>query len=45
MDKKIKRKYRSPKTGEDIDMLHEREMERRDYKSSSTKYKDHIDGA
>ena len=43
-EKRRNRSYRrSSYTGEDIDMLRERENERE--KSSDYRYKDHIDGA
>ena len=37
--------YRSNRTGEDIDMLHERELDGDKYSAGSSAYKDHIDGA
>ncbi len=37
--------YKSNRTGEDIDMLHERELDGDYYSAGSTSYKDHIDGA
>lgn len=36
---------RDNRTGEDIDMLHEKETDPEDYDSGSTKYKDNYDGA
>jgi hypothetical protein len=37
--------YRSNRTGEDIDMLHERELDGDRYSAGSDSYKNHIDGA
>ena len=45
-DKKDNRKtYIAPKTGEDIDMIHESEYEPEQSDSGSVSYKDDIDGA
>ncbi len=46
MEKNKKKKWPSRLTGEDIEMLHERETdpEASDY-NGSYRYKDHIDGA
>ncbi len=46
MSEKEKRKYvhrKRERTGEDIDMLHEREMEPESHSNGSFRYRDHID--
>lgn len=43
--KPIYKKYRPHRTGEDIDMLREREIDPQSGNYGSKKYKDHIDGA
>lgn len=46
MNEKEKRRYvprKRERTGEDIDMLHEREMEPESHSNGSFSYRDHID--